>query len=82
MHQIDASTPSNNFLKAISTPNLLHSSASLISQLRLTHILLNSYLKWFKRADSARCPACGADNKSIEHFLRLCSQEMGLSLTG
>jgi len=72
MHQIDASTPSNQFFKAISAPNLLRSSASLTSQLRLTHIPLNSYLKRFKRADSARCPACGADNESIEHFLLIC----------
>jgi len=72
MHQIDASTLSNKFLKAISTPNLSCSSAILISQLRLTYILLNSYLKQFKRADSTRCPACRADNKSIEHFLLIC----------
>jgi len=72
MHQIDVSTPSNKFLKAISMPNLLRRSASLISQLRLTHIPLNSYLKRFKRADSARCPTCRADNETIGHFLFNC----------
>jgi len=72
MHQIDTSTPSNKFLKAISTPNLSRRSTSLISQLRLTHIPLNSYLEQFKRADSARCPTCGADNKTIGHFLFDC----------
>jgi len=72
MHQIDTTTLSNKFLKAISVPNLSRRSASLISQLRLTHIPLNSYLKQFKRADSARCPACGADDESIGHFLLTC----------
>ena len=72
MHQIDNTTPSNKFLKAISTTNITRSTASLISQLRLTHVPLNSYLKRFKRADSARCPACGADEETIEHYLLFC----------
>ena len=72
MLKIDDSTPSKKFLRAISTPEIMRSSASLISQLRLTHILLNSYLKRFKRMDSARCPACGADEKTITHFLFFC----------
>jgi len=72
MHQIDSTTPSNKFLKAISLTNIMCSTASLISQLRLTHIPLNSYLKWFKRTDSARCPACGADEENIVHFLLFC----------
>ena len=72
MHQIDSTTPSNKFLKAISSTNITRSTASLISQLRLTHIPLNSYLKRFKRADNARCPACGADKETIVHFLLLC----------
>jgi len=66
------STPSNKFLKAISSTKIMHSTASLISQLRLTHIPLNSYLKRFKRADNARCPACGADKETIGHFLLFC----------
>ena len=72
MHQIDSTTPSNKFLKAISLTNIMRSTASLISQLRLTNIPLNSYLKRFKRADNTRCPACGADEKTIVHFLLLC----------
>jgi hypothetical protein len=72
MLKIDNSTLSKKFLRAISALEITRSSASLISQLRLTHILLNSYLKWFKRTDSARCPACGADEKTISHFLLLC----------
>jgi len=65
-------SPSNKFLKAISLTKITRSTASLISQLKLTHIPLNSYLKWFKRADNARCPACGADKETIGHFLLFC----------
>jgi len=72
MHQIDSSTLSDKFLKAVSLTNIMCSTASLISQLRLTHIPLNSYLKHFKRADNARCPACGADEETIVHFLLFC----------
>jgi len=72
MHQTNSSTPSNKFLKAISATSITHSTASLISQLRLTHIPLNSYLKQFKRADNARYPACRADEETIEHFLLFC----------
>ena len=72
MLKIDNSTPSKKFLGAISTQDITRSSASLISQLRLTHIPLNGYLKRFKRTDSARCPACGADEETITHFLLLC----------
>ena len=72
MLKIDSSTPSKKFLGAISTPEITRSSASLIAQLRLSHIPLNGYLKRFKRTDSARCPACGADEETITHFLLLC----------
>jgi ribonuclease HI len=72
MHKADTSTLSNKFLKSISIPKLTCGSASLMSQFRLTHILLNSYLFRFKRADSARCPTCRADEESIAHFLLFC----------
>ena len=72
MLKSDSTTPSRKFLEAISTSEITRSSASLISQLRLTHIPLNGYLKRFKRTDSARCPACGADEETITHFLLLC----------
>jgi len=72
MHQTDNSTPSHKFLKTISLTSITRSTTSLISQLRLTHIPLNSYLKQFKRADNASCPACSADEETIEHFLLFC----------
>ncbi len=69
---IDDNTPSSKFLKAISNPKLSRVAASRIAQFRLTHAPLNSYLKRIGRVDSARCPACGEDEESIEHFLLRC----------
>ena len=63
---------STQFLKAISNPKLSRDMASKIAQLRLTHIPLNSYLKRIRRVDSARCPACGADEENITHYLLNC----------
>ena len=68
MYQIDSSTLSTKFLKAISLTNIMRSTASLISQLRLTYIPLNSYLKRFKRVDSTQCTACRADQETIVYF--------------
>jgi hypothetical protein len=70
--RIDESTPSGKFLKSISNPKLPKAAASKIAQLRLTHIPLNSYLKRIRKIDAARCPACGADEENIEHFLLRC----------
>jgi len=72
MVKSNKTTLSNRFLKAISLTNITCSTTSLISQLRLTHIPLNSYLKRFKRVDSKQCPACGADEETIEHYLLFC----------
>ena len=44
IHSIDSSTPSPKFLQAISNPKLSRRSASMITQLRINHIPLNSYL--------------------------------------
>jgi hypothetical protein len=41
-------------------------------QLRLTHFLLNGYLKRIGRVDNARCPACGEDEEDITHYLLRC----------
>jgi len=70
--KLDKSTPSNGFIKRLSTSNLSRNSASLILQLAITHVPLNTHLKRFQRADSANCPACGARNKMVEHFLLAC----------
>ena len=70
--QFDKTTPSKTFLKSISQGNLTREVASRLSQIRLTHIPLNSYLHRFKRTDSARCPACGEDEENLDHFLIRC----------
>ena len=46
--------------------------ASLLFQLRTGHAPLNSYLSRFKRVDSARCPACGREQETPEHFILRC----------
>jgi len=46
--------------------------SSLISQLHITHIPLNSYLHRFKRIDKPRCPACGEREETVEHYLLSC----------
>jgi len=72
MLEIDNLTLSNKFIKLISNPDLLCNTASTIAQLRIMDMPLNSYLKHCKRTGSSRCPACGAENESISHFLLIC----------
>ena len=70
--RIDKSTPSVKFLKTLSNPKLSRKAASQIAQLRMQHFPLNGYLHKIKRVDKANCPACGADEESISHFLLTC----------
>lgn len=70
--EIDRSTPSSRFLNTISNPKLSREAASRIAQLRLKHAPLNGFLKRIQKVDSARCPACGDEEESIEHFLLKC----------
>src|SRR5258707_635791 len=68
MLKIDDSTPSPRFLYTISHSDLSRKAASLITQLLMTHIPLNSFLKRIKKVDSARCPACGTNPETVRHF--------------
>jgi len=72
--QIDDTTPSTKFLKMISNPKLSRAAASRIVQLRLQHILLNSYLHKFQRTDKANCPACRHERETITHYLLHCTK--------
>lgn len=69
---MDSLAPLRKFLTTISNAELSCVAASYIAQLRLTHMPVNQYLKDIKRVDSARCPACGEDYKTIKHFLLSC----------
>jgi hypothetical protein len=70
--KLDKTTPSKNFLSRLSNPALSRKASSLITQLAITHIPLNAYLERFKRTDSARCPACGEAEETVEHFILEC----------
>ena len=69
---IDPSAPSKKFLNTLSHTDLSREAASHIAQFRLTHAPVNSYLKCIKKVDNARCPACGAVEETIKHFLLHC----------
>ena len=72
MAELDNTTPSLKFIDSISSSKLTRHGSSLLSQLRIGHFPLNSYLHKMKRVDSPRCPACGAANETIHHFLITC----------
>ena len=63
---------SKKFLTLTSDERISRHMASLIFQLRVGHAPLNAYLHWFKKVDSARCPACGDIKESAEHFILRC----------
>jgi hypothetical protein len=71
-HLIDSSSPSKQFIELISNPKLPRQTTSFVTQLRIAHIPLNSYLHKFKHVDSPRCPACGQGKETVEHFLLHC----------
>jgi hypothetical protein len=72
MKKMDNTTPSTKFLKTISNPKLSWVAASRISQLRLQHAPLNSYLHRFKRVDKPNCLACSKVDKNMSHYLLYC----------
>ena len=69
---IDGTTPSKKFLKTVSQTKFSHVNTSRIAQLRLGHAPINKYLKCMRQVDSTRCPACGDDEETLEHFLLHC----------
>ena len=63
---------SKKFLTLTNNDDISRKRASLLFQLRVGHAPLNSYLHRFKKVDSARCPACGAQKETVEHFILKC----------
>jgi ribonuclease HI len=70
--KLDKTTPSKKFLGAISNNELSREMASRITQFKISHAPINHFLKRIGKVDSARCPACGADEETIEHYLLTC----------
>ena len=66
------SPASQKFLVLTSNHRIQRKMTSLIFQLRVGHAPLNRYLHRFKKVDSARCPACGEQYETVEHFLLHC----------
>ena len=66
------SPSSQKYLALISDRRISRKMASLIFQLRCRHAPLNQYLFRFGKVDSDRCPACGTQPKTVEHFLLQC----------
>ena len=62
----------SKFFKLLSNPKLSGIAASAVMQLRLTHFLLNRYLKRIGRVNNARCLAYEKDKEDITHFLLRC----------
>ena len=65
---------SQKFFTLTSDHRISRNMASIIFQLRVGHVPLNKYLHRFKKVDHARCPACGDQVKTVEHFLIHCPQ--------
>ena len=72
MVELVASTPSDNFLKLISSDKFSQKDSSILTQLCTGHILLNGYLYKFKCVDNPRCPVYGVAVETVQHFLFTC----------
>ena len=70
--RLEELTPSKKLLKSSSHSELSRIDASHIAQFRLGHAPTNQYLKRIGKVDSARCPACGEEVETVEHFLLRC----------
>jgi hypothetical protein len=71
--RVNITTPSSKFLKSISNPKLLRTSASTILQLRLAHIPLNSYLKRIHKVNYRRKSLYQGCPKNVHTMLYLPS---------
>lgn len=62
--------PSDSFTKI--TKSMKRRQAALLIQLRLGHIPLNKYLHRIGKIDRASCPACGAAEETVQHYIADC----------
>ena len=70
--KIDNHTPSAHLLWSTSITDISHRSASLITQLHITHVPLNKFLARINKVDTMQCPACGVSSETVVHFLLEC----------
>lgn len=67
---IDVSFKHNSFAKL--SYNLHHERASLLFQLRVGHVPLNTYLHKIQKADSPICLNCLQHSKTVMHYILHC----------
>ena len=71
LHLFDNLIPSKKFLCL--TQDLGHHQASLLIQLRTSHIRLNQHLFWIHKVESPSCLHCGGITvETVKHFLLVC----------
>ena len=70
MRQVDSALPSSRFTKLVAP--LARRNTSLLIQLRTGHVPLNYHLHTIGRADTQRCPECGAAKETVPHFILQC----------
>ena len=77
MGEIDEDFPYNKFRKPSYTSTLSRNQASLMTQIRSSHVPLNSYLNKINRSDTYLCQACLEEDdlhcrETVKHFLFKC----------
>ena len=70
MDKIDAKLPSHSFLAAMN--HLSRAEASMLMQLHMGHIPLNTFLHRINQIDSPICPTCQHTDEMIHHYLFDC----------
>ena len=71
MTRIDLLMPATKFPREIIPYERRH--MSILTQLRTSHVPLQSYLSCFKIEPAPICPQCQTEPESITHFLKHCT---------
>jgi hypothetical protein len=78
MLKIDPTMPSTKFSLEIAPYDRRHSSIlTQVTQLRTSHVPLQSYLHRFKIEPHPICPHCQIEPESVTHFLKYCPAHTG-----
>lgn len=68
--KIDPTFPSKKYHRLVS--GLMKAQASLITQLRIGHVQLNTFLHRIKKTASLQCPKCHQRQETVHHYLFEC----------